>query len=189
MGHTAGTLRKIGIYFILRNNWNKDVPWNISEIFYWMSFFLFSTWFQYWIVWYVLKYIMQIVHVANWCIWLAQTLCKSWIWNYKFFLAQPWFSFGILQGLQWSWECIRQVFSLPIQHFVLKFWNLYYFHLLERCIYFFFKNCLDYWIVYTYKPVFRPEKKWPTFSRTFSNGFSFKKLLWLKIQQQILAVT
>ena len=52
MGHTAGTLRKIGIYFILRNNWHIDVPWNISKIFYWMSFFLFNTWFQYWIVWY-----------------------------------------------------------------------------------------------------------------------------------------
>ena len=52
MGHTAGTLRKIGIYFILRNNWHIDVPWNISKIFYWMSFFLFNTWFQYWIVCY-----------------------------------------------------------------------------------------------------------------------------------------
>ena len=39
MGHTAGTLRKIGIYLILRNNWHIDVPWNISKIFYWISFF------------------------------------------------------------------------------------------------------------------------------------------------------
>ena len=39
MGHTAGTLRKIGIYFILRNDWHIDVPWNISKIFYWISFF------------------------------------------------------------------------------------------------------------------------------------------------------
>ena len=31
MGHTAGTLRKIGTYFILRNNWHIDVPWNISK--------------------------------------------------------------------------------------------------------------------------------------------------------------
>ena len=52
MGHTAGTLRKIGIYLILRNNWHIDVPWNISKIFYWVSFFLFNTWFWYWIVWY-----------------------------------------------------------------------------------------------------------------------------------------
>ena len=39
MGHTAGTLRKIGIYFILRNNWHINVPWNISKIFNWISFF------------------------------------------------------------------------------------------------------------------------------------------------------
>ena len=43
MGHTAGTLRKIGIYVILRNNWHIDVPWNISKIFYWISFFFCST--------------------------------------------------------------------------------------------------------------------------------------------------
>ena len=30
IGHTAGTLRKIGIYFILRNNCHINVPWNIS---------------------------------------------------------------------------------------------------------------------------------------------------------------
>ena len=39
MGHTAGTLRKIGIYFILMNNLHIDVPWNISKIFYWIYFF------------------------------------------------------------------------------------------------------------------------------------------------------
>ena len=38
-GAQAGTLRKIWIYFILRNNWHKDDPWNISKIFCWISFF------------------------------------------------------------------------------------------------------------------------------------------------------
>ena len=33
--HTA----QIGMYFILRNNWHMDVPWNISTTFYWISFF------------------------------------------------------------------------------------------------------------------------------------------------------
>ena len=37
--HSWGTLRKIGIYLILRNYWHIDVPWNISRIFYWISFF------------------------------------------------------------------------------------------------------------------------------------------------------
>ena len=107
MGHTAGTLRKIGIYFILRNNWHIDVPWNIYKIFYWIYFFLFNTWLRYRIVWYFVQYIIQTVHIANWCTWLAHTLCKGLIWNYKNCWAQPWLSFGILQALRWSWECIR----------------------------------------------------------------------------------
>ena len=37
--HTAGTLRKIWIYFILRNNWHRDDPWNISKIFCWIYIF------------------------------------------------------------------------------------------------------------------------------------------------------
>ena len=49
---------------------------------------------------------MQIAHLANWCTWLAYTLCKGLIWNYKKW-TQPWLSFGILQALRWSWECIR----------------------------------------------------------------------------------
>ena len=32
-------MTQIGIYFIFMNNWHIDVPWNISEIFYWMYFF------------------------------------------------------------------------------------------------------------------------------------------------------
>ena len=32
------------------------------------------------------------------------------------------------------------LFFLPIQDFFLKFWNLHYFHLLGRCIYYFFKE-------------------------------------------------
>ena len=112
MGHTAGTLRKIGIYFILRNNWHIDVPWNISKIFYWISFFLFNTWFQCWIVWYFVKYIMQIVRTVNWWTWLAHTLCKGLIWNHKNCWTQPWLSFGILQVLRWSWEYIRYFFSV-----------------------------------------------------------------------------
>ena len=53
---------------------------------------------------------MQIVHILNWCTWLAHTLCKALIWNYKNCWAQPWLSFRILQVLRWSWECIRQFF-------------------------------------------------------------------------------
>ena len=43
MGHAAGTLHKIGIYFILRNNWHIDVPWNISKNILLNIFFFCST--------------------------------------------------------------------------------------------------------------------------------------------------
>ena len=41
LGHGAHSrhITQIGIYFILRNNSHIDVPWNISKIFYWISFF------------------------------------------------------------------------------------------------------------------------------------------------------
>ena len=64
-------LTQIGIYSILRNNWHIDVPWNISKIFYWIPFFLFNTWFRYCIVWYFVLFVMQILHIVNWCTWLA----------------------------------------------------------------------------------------------------------------------
>ena len=38
MEHTTGTLRKIGICSILRNNWHTDVPWNISKIIEYLFF-------------------------------------------------------------------------------------------------------------------------------------------------------
>ena len=42
----------------------------------------------------ILKNILQIVHIANWCTWLAPTLCKGLIWNYKNCWAQLWLSLG-----------------------------------------------------------------------------------------------
>ena len=104
MGHTAGTLRKIGIYFISRNNWHMDVPWNISKLFYWIYFFCSTHGYD--IELYGIFVYLAIVHIANWCTWLAHTLWKGLIWNYKNGWAQPWLSFRILQALRWSWECI-----------------------------------------------------------------------------------
>ena len=69
---------------------------------------------------------LQIVHIANWCTWLAHTLCKVLIWYYKNCWAQPWLPFGILQALRWNWECIR-VFGVFWGFFYwcrILFWNL-----------------------------------------------------------------
>ena len=125
MRHTAGTLRKIGIYFILRNNWRIDVPWNISKIFYWISFFLFNTWFQYWIVWYFEKYFANCTYCK--LVYLIGTyIVQGFDMKLLKLLSTALTFIRILQALWWSWECIRYFFLL-IQDFVLQFWNMHYF--------------------------------------------------------------
>ena len=75
---------------------------------------------------------MQIVHIANWCTWLVQTLCRLcrglW-WNHKNCWAQHWLSFGNLHCFDEVENVSGSVCFLPIHDFVLKFWNLHYFHL------------------------------------------------------------
>ena len=164
---------QIWIYFILINNWHIDIPWNIAKIFYWISFFfLFNTWFRYWIVWYFVWYIMQSVHIANWCTWLAHPLCKSLIWNYKDCWAQPWLSFGILQALWWSWSWMyRVIFFWLIQDFVLKFWNMHYFSLFSFGWWYTSVNNKHQISLYL-----GLKKMANILQITFSNGFSFKKI-------------
>ena len=100
-------ITQIGIYFILRNNWHIDVPWNISKIFFWMFFFCSTHGLDielYDILYSILckLYILRI-DVLDWHIHCARVsyeiIRNCW--------AQPWLSFGILQALRWSWECIR----------------------------------------------------------------------------------
>ena len=47
-------------------------------------------------------------------------IVQGLIWNYKNCWAQPWLSFGILQALRWSWECIRYFF---FDWYRILFWN------------------------------------------------------------------
>ena len=76
-GHTAGTSCKIGIYFILINNWHIDVSWNISKTFIeYLFFVLFNTWFRYWIVWYFVsilcKFYISRIGVLDWHMYIVQ---------------------------------------------------------------------------------------------------------------------
>ena len=127
MGHTAGTLRKIGIYFILRNNWRIDVPWNISKIFYWISFFFCSTH----------GFDIELYDI------LYSILCQLYIlWigvlDWHMHCARVWYE--IKKNVQHSLdfdlgsskhfnevENVWGIFFWPIQDFVLKFWNMHYF--------------------------------------------------------------
>ena len=56
-------ITQIGIYFILRNNWHTDVPWNISKIFYWISFFS----------------VQHMIYILSCMIFLFSISCKLYI--------------------------------------------------------------------------------------------------------------
>ena len=127
MGHTAGTLRKIGIYLILRNNWHTDVPWYISKIFYWISFFCSAHGFDielYDILYSILckLYILRIA-VLDWHIH-----CARLIWKKKYKLLSLDFHLGSCKRFD-EVENVSGNFFWLIQHFILKFWNMHYFSL------------------------------------------------------------
>ena len=126
-GHTAGTLRKIGIYFILRNNWHiDDVPWNISKIFYWISFFS----------------VQHMVSILN-CMIFRRIFCKLYILrigvlDWHLHCARVWYE--IIKIVEHSLdfhlgsckrfdevENVSGIFFWLTQDFVLKFWNMHYF--------------------------------------------------------------
>ena len=157
MGHTAGTLRKIGTYFILRNNWHIDVPWNILRIFYWISFFCSTHGFDIEFVDILYSILCKLyilrIGVLDW-----HVHCKGLIWNYKKCWAQPLLSFGILQTRRWSWECIRYFF---VDWYRILFWNfeIYTISLFSfGWWYTLMKNKLQI-------SLYLGLKKWPTFCR------------------------
>ena len=127
MGHTAGTLRKIGIYFILRNNWHIDVPWNISKIFYWIPFFcsthgfgteLYDILYSIFCKLYILR-----IGVLDWHIHCAR------VWYEIIKIAEHSLDFDLLWDPASALMTLRmyQIFFFwLIQDFVLKFWNMHY---------------------------------------------------------------
>ena len=110
---------------------------------------------------------MQIVHIANWCTWLALTLCKGLIWNCKNCWAQPWLSFGILQALRWSWEC-----NFFFGWYRILLWNF------EICTISLFSFGWWYTLMKNKHQIslYLGLKKMANILQiTFGNGFSFKK--------------
>ena len=113
---------------------------------------------------------MQIVHIANWCTWLAHTLCKGFIWNYKNCWAQPWLSFGILQALRWSWEWTGYFFftdtgfCTEIFKYALSLFSFVWWYTLMKN-----KHQISLYLVL--------KKMTNILQKTFSSRFSFKKLL------------
>ena len=133
-------ITQIGIHFILRNTWHINVPWNISKIFYWISFFSSQRMIL------ILNYIIFcIVYYAN-CTYceLVYLIGTYIVQGFDMKLLKKMFS----TALTFIWDPASasmklrmyqvRFFFLPIRDFDMKFWNLHYFHLLERCIYLFF---------------------------------------------------
>ena len=158
MGHTAGTLRKIWIYFILRNNWHKDDPWNISKIFCWISFFFCSAHgfdIELYDILYGISCKLYIlwIGVLDWHIHCV----RVWYEIVKNCWAQPWLSLAILQALRWSWECIRYFFDW----YRILYWNF------EICAISLFS--LGWWCTLTKNKhqisLYLGQKKLPTFCR------------------------
>ena len=113
---------------------------------------------------------MQIVHIANWCTWLAHILCKGLIWNYKNCRAQPWLSFGILQALQWSWGCIRYFFFTDTGFCseIFKYALFLFLALVDGTFWWKSKHQISLYLGL--------KKLANILQITFSHGFSFKKI-------------
>ena len=124
MGHTAGTLLKIGIYFILRNNWHIDIPWNVSKIFLFFS----------------VHHMLSILNCMIFCIvyYANCTYCEL-VYLIGTYIVQG-FDMKLWKllntALTFIWDpasalmklrMYQVVLFLLIQDFVLKFWNMHYF--------------------------------------------------------------
>ena len=147
-------------------------PWNISKIFCWICFFFCSTHGFDIELYDILYSTLCKLYIANWCTWLAHTLCKGLIWNYKNknCWAQPWLSFGILQALWWSWECIRYFFDW----YRILYWNF------EICTISLFNFGWWYTLIKNKHQIslYLGLKKMTNILQiTFSNEFPLKKLL------------
>ena len=123
--------RKIGIYFILRTNWQIDVPWNISKIFYWISIFLFfcSTHAfdtELYDIFYSILcklYILRI-GVLDWHIHYARA------WHEIIKNVEHSLDFHLISCKRFDEvENVSSNLFWLIQDFVPKFWNMHYFSL------------------------------------------------------------
>ena len=129
-------ITQIRIYFILGNDWHIDVPWNIYKIFYWISFSLFNTCFD--IELYDILYSISCKLYILWTGLLDWHIHYARVWNEIIKIVEHSLDFHL--GSCKPFDEVENVsgnFFLPIQDFVCKFWNLHYFHLLERFVYLF----------------------------------------------------
>ena len=142
-------MMQIGMYFILRYNWHMDVPWNISKIFYWISFFfLFNTRFDielYDILYNILcKLYILWIGVLDWHIHCA----RVWYEIIKIVEHSLVFHLGSCN----RFDEVGNVSGNFFYRYKILFWNfeIWAISIFWKDVFIFYKNCLDYWIVYTF---------------------------------------
>ena len=172
MGHTAGTLRKIGIYFILRNNWHIDVTWNISKIFYWIFFFCSTHSFD--IEWYdilysiLCKFYILRIGVLDWHIHCAS------VWYEIIKIVEHSLDFHL--GSCKRFDEVENVSGIFFYWYRILFWNF------EICTISLFS--FGWWQTLMKNKhqisLYLGLKQMANILQiTFTNGFSFKKLVCL----------
>ena len=114
---------------------------------------------------------MQIVHIANWCTWLAHTLCKGLIWNYR----NCWHSLEFHLGSCKRFEEVENVSGIFFYWCRILFWNF------EICTIPLFS--FGWWYDYTLMKNKHQISLYLGLTKmvnilqiTFSNGFSFKEM-------------
>ena len=111
---------------------------------------------------------MQIVHIANWCTWLAHTLCKGLIWNYKNcwhsldFHLESCKHFDEVENVSGNFFLTDTGFCFEILKYALFSFGWWY-TLMKN------KHQISLYV--------GSKKMANILQITFSNGFSFKKLL------------
>ena len=144
-------ITQIGIYFILRNNWHTDVPWNISKIFYWISFFS----------------VQHMIYILSCMIFLFSISCKLYIlWigvlDWHIHCARVWYE--IIKIVEHSidfhlrsckpFDKVENVSGnifLTDAGFCSEILKSALFPSFGKtCLFIILKKCLDYWIVYTF---------------------------------------
>ena len=113
---------------------------------------------------------MQILHIANWCTWLAHTLCKGLIWNYEIVEHSLDFHLG-------SWKRIDEVENVSGNFFLTD--TGFCCEILKYALFLF---SFGWWYTlmvnkHQISLYLGLKKVANILQTTFSNGFSFKKIL------------
>ena len=141
-------ITQIGIYFILRNDWHRDVPWNISKIFCWIPSFGSTNGVNielYDILYNMLcKFYRLWIGVLDWHIHCAR------VWYEIIKIDEHSFDFHLESCKSFDGvENVSGMFFFDWCRIFLGNFEICTISIFWKVVFIFLKNCLDYWITYT----------------------------------------